>query len=241
MSVARVLVVDDEPKLARTLKAILHGNGFEPILAATGEDALELLDLQPPDLVLLDLVLPGIDGLAVCRAIRQERQLDLPILILSAQGDEDAKVEALDLGADDYLTKPFGTKELLARMRAALRRASGRPVRGTAVLEHGAIRMDLDQHEVQVEGKPVHLTPKEYQMLRYLMTNAGRLVTHGALLREVWGPEYADASPYLHVFVRQLRQKIEPDPRHPRYIVTRAGVGYRLADDADQDDERGDR
>jgi two-component system KDP operon response regulator KdpE len=234
MNGLRVLVVDDEPKLARALKAILHGNGFEPVLAATGEEALELLDRQPPDLVLLDLALPGMDGLAVCRAIRQDRQLDLPIVILSAQGDEDAKVEALDLGADDYLTKPFGTKELLARMRAALRRASGRPVGGQSVLEHGAIHMDLDQHEVQVEGRPVHLTPKEYQMLRYLMANAGRLVTHGALLREVWGPEYADASPYLHVFVRQLRQKIEPDPRHPRYIVTRPGVGYRLADEADQ-------
>jgi two-component system KDP operon response regulator KdpE len=233
MSGARVLVVDDEPKLARTLKTILSGHGFEPILAATGEQALELLDRQRPDLVLLDLVLPGMDGLAVCRAIRQDRQLDLPIVILSAQGDEDAKVEALDLGADDYLTKPFGAKELLARMRAALRRASGRPTAGQAVLEHGAIRMELERREVQVEGRPVHLTPKEYQMLRYLLANAGRLVTHGALLREVWGPEYADASPYLHVFVRQLRQKIEPDPRHPRYIVTRPGVGYRLADGAD--------
>jgi two-component system KDP operon response regulator KdpE len=241
MSAARVLVVDDEPKLARTLKAILHGNGFEPILAATGEEALELLDRHHPDLILLDLVLPGIDGLAVCRAIRQDRHLDVPILILSAQGDEDAKVEALDLGADDYLTKPFGTKELLARMRVALRRASGKPASGQSVLEHGAIRMELDQHEVRVEGRPVHLTPKEYQMLRYLMTNAGRLVTHGALLREVWGPEYADASPYLHVFVRQLRQKIEPDPRHPRYIVTRPGVGYLFADEPDQDDDRANR
>ena len=233
MAGARVLVVDDEPKLSRTLKTILHGNGFDPILALTGEEALDLLDHVAPDLVLLDLALPGIDGLAVCRAIRQDRQLDIPILILSAQGDEDAKVEALDLGADDYLTKPFGTKELLARMRAALRRASGRPVSGQPVLEHGAIHMDLDQHVVQVEGRPVHLTPKEFQMLRYLLANAGRLVTHGALLREVWGPEYADASPYLHVFVRQLRQKIEPDPRHPRYIVTRPGVGYRLADEPD--------
>jgi two-component system KDP operon response regulator KdpE len=236
MCAARVLVVDDEPKLARALKAILRGNGFEPILASTGEEALDLLDRQPPDLVLLDLLLPGMDGLDVCRAIRQDRQLDVPIVVLSAQGEEDAKVEALDLGADDYLTKPFGAKELLARMRAALRRAGPRLAGGQSVLEHGAIRMALDQHEVEVEGRPVHLTPKEYQMLRYLLANAGRLVTHGALLREVWGPEYADASPYLHVFVRQLRQKIEPDPRHPRYIVTRPGIGYRLADDTDQDD-----
>jgi two-component system KDP operon response regulator KdpE len=233
MTGARILVVDDEPKLARTLKAILSGNGFEPLLAATGEQGLELLDRCRPDLVLLDLALPGIDGLEVCRAIRRDRQLDIPILILSAQDDEDAKVEALDLGADDYLTKPFGAKELLARIRASLRRATGRTAGGQGVLEHGAIRMELDRQEVQVEGRPVHLTPKEYQMLRFLLTNAGRLVTHGALLREVWGPEYADASPYLHVFVRQLRQKIEPDPSHPRYIVTRPGVGYRLADDAE--------
>ncbi len=233
MSGARILVVDDEPKLARTLKTILAGNGYEPILAGTGEEALVLLARSQPDLLLLDLALPGIDGLTVCRTIRQDRQLDLPIVILSAQGDEDAKVEALDLGADDYLTKPFGAKELLARIRASLRRASGKPVGSQAVLEHGAIQMDLERREVQVEGQPVHLTPKEYQMLRFLMTNAGRLVTHGALLREVWGPEYADASPYLHVYVRQLRQKIEPDPRHPRYIVTRPGVGYRLADDVE--------
>ncbi|MFN8634892.1 MAG: response regulator transcription factor [Chloroflexota bacterium] len=226
----RVLVVDDEPKLAQALKTILAGNGFEALVAETGEEALALLDLRPPDLVLLDLFLPGMDGLAVCRAIRQDRQLDVPVIILSAQGDEDAKVEALDLGADDYLTKPFGAKELLARMRAALRRASGRPTAGQSVLEHGAIRMELERREVTVEGRPVHLTPKEYQMLHYLLVNAGKLVTHGALLREVWGPEYADASPYLHVFVRQLRQKIEPDPHHPRYIVTRPGVGYRLAD-----------
>jgi two-component system KDP operon response regulator KdpE len=230
VSGVRVLVVDDEPKLARAVQAILTANGYEPILAETGEQALSLLDREPPDLVLLDLALPGIDGLAVCRAIRQDRQLDVPIVILSAQGDEDAKVEALDLGADDYLTKPFGARELLARMRAALRRAGGRPASEQTVLEHGAIRMELERREVQVEGRPVHLTPKEYQMLRYLLVNAGRLVTHGALLREVWGPEYADASPYLHVFVRQLRQKIEPDPRNPRYIVTRPGVGYRLAD-----------
>jgi two-component system KDP operon response regulator KdpE len=230
MSGSRILVVDDEPKLSRTLRAILAGNGFDPLLAATGEEALELFDRHHPDLVLLDLALPGMDGLAVCRAIRQDRHLDLPIIILSAQCDEDAKVEALDLGADDYVTKPFGTKELLARMRVALRRARPRPGDGPAILEHGAIRMELDRREVSIEGRPVHLTPKEYQMLHYLLANAGKLVTHGALLREVWGPEYADASPYLHVFVRQLRQKIEPDPHHPRYIVTRPGVGYRLAD-----------
>jgi two-component system KDP operon response regulator KdpE len=233
VSDARILVVDDEPKLARALKAILAGHGFTPLVALTGENGLELLDSERPDLVLLDLYLPGIDGLDVCRAIRQERQLDVPIIILSAQSDEDAKVEALDLGADDYLTKPFGAKELLARIRAALRRAGGRPAGGPVVLENGAIRIDLERRDVTVEGRPVHLTPKEYQMLHCLLLNAGRLVTHRALLREVWGPEYADASPYLHVFVRQLRQKIEPDPRHPRYIVTRPGVGYRLADVAE--------
>jgi two-component system, OmpR family, KDP operon response regulator KdpE len=230
MSGNRVLVVDDEPKLARTVKTILAANGFEQILAATGEEGLDLLDREQSDLVLLDLFLPGIDGLAVCRAIRLDRQLDVPIIILSAEGAEDSKVEALDLGADDYLTRPFGARELLARMRAALRRSGKPSLAGQAVLEHGSIRMELERREVSIGGRPVHLTPKEYQMLQYLLVNAGKLVTHGALLRHVWGPEYADASPYLHVFVRQLRQKIESDPHRPQYIVTRPGVGYQLAD-----------
>jgi two-component system KDP operon response regulator KdpE len=180
--------------------------------------------------VLLDLVLPGIDGLEVCRQIREQRQLEIPIIVLSAHGEEESKVKALDLGADDFLTKPFGVRELLARMRATLRRAhSGRPSE-QATLTHGAIRMDLEHRVVTVNSKAVHLTPKEYAMLHHLLVNVGRLVTHTALLQAVWGPEYADARAYLHVFIGQLRRKVELDPAHPRHLLTAPGVGYRLAD-----------
>lgn len=230
MSGARVLVVDDEPEITRALRSILSAHGFEPILAATAKEGLDLLQRRHPDLLLLDLVLPDGNGLDVTRTIRQDLGLDLPIVVLSAHGEEESKVQALDLGADDYLTKPFGVRELLARMRAALRRAGGARPEGGAIVEHGPIRMDLERREVTVEGRPVHLTPKEYEMLHYLMSHVGKLVTHTTLLRAVWGPEYADSRPYLHVFVGQLRRKIEPDPSHPRYIVTEPGVGYRLAD-----------
>jgi two-component system KDP operon response regulator KdpE len=162
--------------------------------------------------------------------VRSELELDVPIVVLSAHGEEEQKVRAFDLGADDYVTKPFGVAELLARMRAALRRAGGARPAGEAVVEHGEIRIDLERREVTVAGEPVHLTPKEYDMLHYLVANAGKLVTHRMLLRAVWGPEYEDARPYLHVFVGQLRRKIEPNPSSPRYIITEPGVGYRLAD-----------
>jgi two-component system KDP operon response regulator KdpE len=228
VSGARILVIDDEPEITRALQSILTAHGFEPVLAASGEEGLDQLQRRRPDLLLLDLVLPGQSGLDVTRVIRQELRLDLPIIVLSAHGEEESKVQALDLGADDYLTKPFGVKELLARMRAALRRAGGGRPAGEAVLVHGPIRMDLERREVSVDGRPVHLTPKEYDMLHYLMAHVGKLVTHTTLLRAVWGPEYADSRPYLHVFVGQLRRKIEPDPAHPRYIVTEPGVGYRL-------------
>ena len=230
MSGARVLVVDDEPEITRALRTILAGHGYEPILAATAKEGLDLLDRRHPDIVLLDLVLPDGSGLDVTRAIRQERDLDVPIIVLSAHGEEQLKIEALDLGADDYLTKPFGVGELLTRMRAALRRASGARPSGEAVIEHGDLRIDLERREVTVAGRAVHLTPKEYEMLHYLMTHGGKLVTHSQLLRAVWGPEYGDARPYLHVFVGQLRRKLEPEPARPRYIVTEPGVGYRLAD-----------
>jgi two-component system KDP operon response regulator KdpE len=230
VSGARVLVIDDEPEITRALRSILNAHGFDPILAATADDGLELLQRRRPDVLLLDMVLPDKSGLEVTRIIRQDLGLDLPIIVLSAYGEEESKVQALDLGADDFLTKPFGVKELLARMRAALRRASGARPTGEAVIAHGPIRMDLERREVTVEGRAVHLTPKEYDMLHYLLTHVGKLVTHTTLLRAIWGPEYADARPYLHVFVGQLRRKIEPDPAHPRYILTEPGVGYRLAD-----------
>jgi two-component system, OmpR family, KDP operon response regulator KdpE len=230
VSGARVLVVDDEPEITRALRTILLGHGYEPVLAATAREGLAQLDRRRPDVVLLDLMLPDGTGLDVTRAIREERGLDVPIIVLSAHGEERHKVAALDLGADDYLTKPFGVGELLARMRAALRRAGGSRPSGQAVIEHGDLRMDLERREVTVGGRAVHLTPKEYDMLHYLMAHVGKLVTHTALLRAVWGPEYADARPYLHVFIGQLRRKLEPDPARPRYIVTEPGVGYRLAD-----------
>ena len=230
MSGARILVIDDEPEITRALRSILTAHGFDPVLAATAEDGLDQLQRRRPDVLLLDMVLPDKSGLEVTRIIRQDLGLDLPIIVLSAYGEEDSKVQALDLGADDFLTKPFGVNELLARMRAALRRASGARPTGEAAISHGPIRMDLERREVTVEGKAVHLTPKEYDMLHYLLTHVGKLVTHTTLLRAIWGPEYADARPYLHVFVGQLRRKIEPEPAHPRYILTEPGVGYRLAD-----------
>ena len=230
MSGARILVVDDEPEITRALRSILSAHGFEPILAASAGEGLEMLKRRRPDLLVLDLVLPDRSGLEVARIIRQGLRLDLPIVVLSAHGEEASKVEALDLGADDFLTKPFGVKELLARMRAALRRASGSRPSGQAVLVHRGIRMDLERREVTVDGQPVHLTPKEYQMLHYLLTHAGKLVTHTSLLHAVWGPEYANARPYLHVFVGQLRRKLAADPSRPPCILTEPGVGYRLAD-----------
>jgi two-component system, OmpR family, KDP operon response regulator KdpE len=230
MSGARVLVIDDEPEITRALRSILSAHGFEPILAASAAEGLDLLQRRHPELLLLDLVLPDRSGLEVTQIIRQDLGLDLPIIVLSVHGEEESKVEVLDLGADDFLTKPFGVRELLARMRAALRRAGGARPTGEAGLEHGPIRMDLERREVTVDGRPVHLTPKEYDTLHFLLTHVGKLVTHTALLRAVWGPEYADSRPYLHVFVGQLRRKIEHDPARPRYIVTEPGVGYRLAD-----------
>jgi two-component system KDP operon response regulator KdpE len=230
MSGARVLVVDDAPEITRALRSILTAHGYEPVLAATAAEGLDQLQRRRPDVLLLDLVLPDRSGLDVTRTIRQDLGLDLPIIVLSAHGEEESKVQALDLGADDFLPKPFGVKGLLARMRAALRRASGARPSGEAVIMHGPIRMDLERREVTVEDRAVHLTPKEYDMLHYLLTHVGKLVTHTTLLQAIWGPEYADARPYLHVFVGQLRRKIEPEPSHPRYILTEPGVGYRLAD-----------
>jgi two-component system KDP operon response regulator KdpE len=231
MSGARVLVIDDEPEITRALRSILAAHGFEPTVSGTVREGLGLLQRRRPDVLLLDLVLPDGNGHDVTRTIRQDLGLNLPIIVLSAHGEEEGKVKALDLGADDFLTKPFGVRELLARMRAALRRAGGTRPDGTAVIEHGPIRMDLERREVTVDRHPVHLTPKEYDMLQYLLTHVGKLVTHTTLLRAVWGPEYADSRPYLHVFVGQLRRKVEPDPAHPRYILTEPGVGYRFVDD----------
>jgi two-component system KDP operon response regulator KdpE len=227
MSGARVLVVDDEPEVRRALRTSLSGRGYQVALAANADEALAEFERRRPDLVLLDLQLPDQSGLEVCRRIRARS--DLPIIVVSVQGSERIKVQALDLGADDFVTKPFGMEELLARMRVALRRAGGGRPAGEPVIERGDLRIDLERHQVTVRGQPVHLRPKEYEMLRYLAANAGKLLTHRMLLREVWGSAYEDARPYLHVHVGQLRRKIEPDPARPIYILTEPGVGYRFA------------
>ena len=222
---ARILVVDDEPQILRSLRTTLASHGYDVQTAATGEEALAAVDGRLPDLVVLDLVLPGLSGLEVCRRLRARSSL--PILVLSARGDERDKVAALDLGADDYLTKPFGVNELLARIRAALRRAVG--ARGpAAVVEAGALRVDFDRRQVTLDGAEVRLTPTEFDLLKVLVANAGRVLTHGYLLRTVWGPEYEGESQLLRVFIGQLRRKVERDPSRPQHILTDPGVGYRF-------------
>lgn len=221
----RILVVDDEPQIIRALRVGLSAHGYEVVTAANGEEALDRAAATPPDAVILDLGLPGLDGLEVCRSLREWSQA--PILVLSARMAEREKVAALDLGADDYVTKPFGMDELLARLRAALRRAQA-AAPAPASLETGELRIDFDRRLVTVAGREVHLTPTEYSLLKLLATNPDRVLTHGMLLRSVWGSEYSEEAHYLRVFVRQLRQKIEPDPSRPRHILTEPGVGYRF-------------
>ena len=223
MSGARVLVVDDEPQILRALETTLRGAGYEVETAPDAETALMRAAAKPPEAVILDLVLPDRSGIEVCRELRT--WLQAPVLVLSAVGEERDKVEALDAGADDYVTKPFGIDELLARLRAALRRAAAP---GDPVLEIGELTIDLDKRIVQRDGDIVSLTPHEFALLRYLAQNEGRLLTHRSILREVWGPSYQTESHYLHVYVSQLRRKIEPDPTRPRYLLTEAGAGYRL-------------
>jgi len=221
--VTRVLVVDDEPQILRALQTTLRGAGYEVDTAAAGEEALTKAATWMPEAVILDLVLPDRSGVEVCRELRAWSKA--PILILSAVGEESEKVAALDAGADDYVTKPFGLDELLARLRAALRRAgpSGEPT-----IEIGDLRIDLDKQALFRGGEPVRLTPHEFGMLRLFAQNEGRLLTHRTILREVWGPAYQVESHYLHVYVSQLRRKIEPEPTRPRYILTEPGAGYRF-------------
>jgi two-component system KDP operon response regulator KdpE len=221
----RVLVVDDEPQILRALRTSLRGAGYEVDTAETAEQALTQLAVSPPDAVILDLVLPDGRGTDIARELRTWS--NVPVIVLSVVGDESEKVAALDAGADDYVTKPFGIDELLARLRAALRR--GEPS-GEPVVEIGALSVNLEKRSVHVDGKLVQLTPHEFELLRALARNPGKLMTHSALLREVWGRAYDDESHYLHVYVSQLRRKLEPDPARPRYILTEPGAGYRLVD-----------
>ncbi len=223
MTGARVLVVDDERQILRALEMKLRGAGYAVETAATARDALAQAAMRPPEAVILDLLLPDGSGTDVCRELRTWSTA--PILVLSAVGEEKEKIAALDAGADDYVTKPFSGDELLARLRAALRRtgSSAEPV-----LEVGDLRIDRDKRSVTVAGRPISLTPTEYDLLRLLAENEGKLLTHPAILRAIWGPAYREESNYLHVYVSHLRRKIEPDPARPRYILNQPGVGYRL-------------
>jgi two-component system KDP operon response regulator KdpE len=221
----RVLVVDDEPAIRRFLRVSLEAHGYTVHEAATGEEALQIVPASRPDLIILDMGLPGMDGTEVVRCLREWAQT--PILILSVQGDEAAKIAALDAGADDYLTKPFGPGELLARMRAMLRRA-GQQESGP-VFVSGPLMVDLSSRMVTLGQNEVRLTPTEYSLLKALVTHAGKILTHRQLIREVWGgSHYEDTQHLLRVNVSNLRRKIEADPSRPQYIVTEPGVGYRL-------------
>lgn len=227
-----VLVVDDEAAIVRAVRAGLEARGFTVVTAGTGQAAIDVIATRPPDAVVLDLNLPDLDGVEVCRRVRGWS--DVPIIVLSAEGSDQRKVLALDQGADDYVTKPFSMAELLARVRVALRhrsRAAG-PAADSAVLEVGDLRLDLARHEVTVGGRPVELTPKEFTFLALLARWPGRVLTHRAILQEVWGPEYGTETQYLRVYASQLRKKLLDDPERPR-LVTEPGVGYRLLDPVD--------
>lgn len=223
MSGPRVLVVDDEPQFLRALEMNLRSAGYDVESATTAKEALAAAALNPPAAVVLDLVLPDGTGTDVCRELRQWSSA--PIVVVSAVGDEKEKIAALDAGADDYVTKPFAIGELLARLRAALRRAAPD---GSPVIEIGELVVDLEKRAVAVGGRPVKLTPHEFALLAFFARNEGKLLTHSAILREVWGPSYQRESRYIHVYVSQLRRKIEPDPARPRYVLNEPGAGYRL-------------
>jgi two-component system KDP operon response regulator KdpE len=226
-----ILVVDDEPPIQRILRRNLTMSGYDVLVADSGEQALELAHLHEPDLILLDLWLPGeMDGMSVCAQVRRWSQV--PIIVVSAKTDEKQKVQALDKGADDYLTKPFNNDELLARVRACLRRAAnvsdGMNVQQPGVItsEDGYVSIDLERRQVRVGTQEMKLTPTEFELLHQLMLHAGKVMTHRTLLRLVWGPEYGEETDYLRVYVRQLRLKIEQEPSQPKYILTEPGVGY---------------
>ena len=224
----RILVVDDEPQLTRVLRTGLTSRGFDVRAAADGLAGFEMFSDWHPDLIITDLAMPNMDGLELCRRVRAISQV--PIIILSAKGEAKTKVEALDIGADDFVTKPFGIDELLARVRASLRRANAGPTNGAnkTILETGDFRVDLDSRVVTVHGSEIHLTPKEFDLLNYFLTHPGKVLTHRTLLAAVWGSNYVEQNEYLRVFVGNLRKKIEKDAAAPRYIITEPWIGYRF-------------
>ena len=224
----RILIVDDEPQITRVLRTSLTSHGYDVRSAADGESALETFGDWHPDLVITDLSMPNLNGIELCRRLR--KLSTVPIVVLSVKGEEKTKVEALDAGADDYVTKPFGMDELLARIRAALRRTSELQIDDPAstVLEAGDFRVDLEARSVTVGERQVHLTPKEYDLLVYLIRHPGKVLTHRTLLTAVWGGNYVEQTEYLRVFIGQLRKKIELDSSSPRYILTEPWIGYRF-------------
>jgi two-component system KDP operon response regulator KdpE len=226
MSLGKILVVDDDPQIRRVMRMRLTSLGYEIAEARSGEQALDTFREFLPDLVLLDLNMPGMGGLETCRQIREGS--DVPVIILTVRNTEDEKVEALDAGADDYVTKPFGMKELLARVRAAMRRAPTGPSSGPQKLKAGEVEIDFETRRVKAHGQQVRLTPKEFELLRYLVSQRGKPVPHRELLQAVWGPDYGDETEYLRVFITHLRRKLEPNPSKPRYILTEPWVGYQF-------------
>ncbi len=226
----RVLLIEDEPQMRRFLRASLDGNGFELIEASTAAEGRSMAASYAPELVLLDLGLPDGDGVSLARELRGWARM--PIIVISAQGREANKVEALDAGADDYLTKPFGVNELLARMRVALRHAAAAGGTPSPVFDFGDVRLDLQKRLVSRAGAEVHLTPNEYRLFAVLAQHAGKVLTHSHLLKEVWGPGCSQQTHYLRVYMAQLRQKLEADPARPKLLLTEPGVGYRLKEPA---------
>ncbi len=222
----RILVVDDEPQIARVLRRSLSARGYEVQVAGDGEEAVATFSVWTPDLVITDLSMPNMGGLELCRRIRAASLV--PIIVLSVKGEERMKVEALDAGADDYVTKSFGIDELLARVRAALRRAPVVADSQVKVLQTGDFQVDLEARVVKARGQELHLTPKEYELLVHLIRHPNKVLTHRALLGAIWGGDYVEQTEYLRVFIGQLRKKIEPDPAKPRYILTEPWVGYRF-------------
>ncbi len=226
---ARILVVDDEIEIVRALQRSLVANGYEVVTAGDGRKAVELIEQQPLDLILLDLGLPEMGGLEVCRRVRARSEFP-PIIVVTVRNKERDKVQALDLGADDYVSKPFGINEVLARIRVALRHASRKPPETDAVITIGPLTVDFMQRLASLEGHEVKLTPIEYDLLKVFLAHRGKIVTQHMLLTQVWGGSEAKAH-YLHVYIGHLRRKIEPDPAHPRFLTTISGVGYRFTDE----------
>lgn len=224
MSGATVLVVDNEAQIRRVLRTMLSSHGYSIVEARCGEEAVEAIRQEKMDLILLDVNMPGMSGMEACSEIR--RSCDAPIIMLTVRNSERDKVQALDAGADDYIVKPFGADELMARVRAALRRAAS--IEASPTFVSPDLKIDFEKRSVLVKGQPVRLTPKEFELLRHLVVNEGKALTHRRLLQAVWGPDYGDETEYLRVFINQLRKKIEPEPGRPRYIHTEPWIGYKF-------------